>query len=67
MWIQEYEKAPDRVKRVLTSPPVLVPADYDRKKLCVEGSDMGAGASLMQKRQRRDQAPYQLFLNKLNG
>lgn len=48
-WTEECQEALIKVKRILTSPPVLVTPDYTKEfELYCDSSDVAVGASLMQ-------------------
>lgn len=67
VWDDSCQEALDKVKRILTNHPVLVPADYDKPfKLYVDSSDSGAGASLMQEDENFVEHPISYFSKKLN-
>ena len=52
VWTEQCQEALDKIKRILTNAPLLVPPDYSREfRLYVDSCDDGAGAVLMQEDQ----------------
>ena len=66
-WTRECQEALEKVKRILTSPPVLVSPDYSREfRLYCDSSDVGVGAALMQCDDDDIEHPVSYFSKKLN-
>ena len=67
IWTDQCSEALDKLKRILTSSPVLVTPDYTKEfKLYVDSSDVGSGAALMQEDDNQLEHPVSYFSKKLN-
>ena len=66
VWSAACQKAFEKVKQILSNPPVLVPPYYERRfKLYVDSSDIGSGAALMQEDRNGIEHPVSYFSKKL--
>ena len=65
-WSDECQKSFERIKRILSSPPVLVPPEYSKYfKLYVDASEVGIGAVLVQDDEHGIERPISYFSKKL--
>lgn len=66
VWSQGCQDSFDKIKRVLINYPILVPPDYNKPFLLyVDSSDVGSGASLMQKDSAGIEHPICYYSKKL--
>ena len=67
VWTDQCREALDKLKRILTSSPVLVTPDYTKEfRLYVDSSDVGSGAALMQQDDDLLEHPVSFYSKKLN-
>ena len=67
-WTKECQGALEKIKRILTNPPVLVSPDYSKEfRLYCDSSDVGVGAALMQCDNSGIEHPVGFFSRKLNA
>ena len=68
VWTQTCQIALDRIKRIMTSPPVLVAPNYEKEFiLYCDASDVAIGASLMQRDDNGIEHPLSYFSKKLTS
>jgi hypothetical protein len=67
-WDEQAQSALNKIKRILTSPPVLSTPRYDREFLLYcDSSDVGAGSALMQRDDDGIEHPISYYSKKLKS